>query len=100
VQSFRTTYAGLLILRACFAVFGTGFIHPDEYFQNGEVTAGMLYLRFYRHHTCQSCSPRSNLGLSYFTHLGMGPRLSRAVYLTTILDDRNTFLVHKDVSSK
>lgn len=41
-QSFRRTYAGLLILRACFAILGTGYIHPDEYFQNGEVTAGML----------------------------------------------------------
>ena len=47
VQSFRTTYAGLLIARACFAIFGTGYIHPDEYFQNGEVTAGMLYLHIF-----------------------------------------------------
>jgi len=51
VQSFRGAYAGLLILRACFAIFGTGYIHPDEYFQNGEVTAGMLHLQsFYRRH--------------------------------------------------
>jgi hypothetical protein len=43
-QSFRRPYAGLLIFRACFAIFGTGYIHPDEYFQNGEVTAGRLNL--------------------------------------------------------
>lgn len=36
-------YAGLLIARAYFAMFGTGYIHPDEYFQNGEVTAGQIY---------------------------------------------------------
>lgn len=41
VRNFRITYAGLLIARLCFAIFGTGYIHPDEYFQNGEVTAGM-----------------------------------------------------------
>lgn len=44
LQSFRGAYAGLLILRACFAIFGTGYIHPDEYFQNGEVTAGESHL--------------------------------------------------------
>ncbi|KAH9925027.1 Alg9-like mannosyltransferase family-domain-containing protein [Epithele typhae] len=33
-------YIALVILRTCFALYGTGFIHPDEYFQNGEVTAG------------------------------------------------------------
>ena len=46
VRNFRITYAGLLIARFCFAIFGTGYIHPDEYFQNGEVTAGMSYRGF------------------------------------------------------
>jgi len=34
------TYVGLLIARILFALFGTGYIHPDEHFQNGEITAG------------------------------------------------------------
>ncbi len=33
-------YGFLILLRVVFAFFGTGYIHPDEYFQNGEVTAG------------------------------------------------------------
>lgn len=33
-------YAALVIARIIFAFVGTGYIHPDEYFQNGEVTAG------------------------------------------------------------
>ena len=32
-------YIGLVLLRLCFALFGTGYIHPDEYFQNGEIAA-------------------------------------------------------------
>ena len=55
LQSFRRAYAGLLIVRVCFAVFGTGYIHPDEYFQNGEVTAGMFHLqRFTMTHVNQA----------------------------------------------
>ncbi|KAI0752580.1 Alg9-like mannosyltransferase family-domain-containing protein [Daedaleopsis nitida] len=38
----RAVYLGLVLLRCCFAVFGTGYIHPDEYFQNGEATAGRI----------------------------------------------------------
>ena len=33
-------YAALVVARVIFAFFGTGYIHPDEYFQNGEVVAG------------------------------------------------------------
>lgn len=33
-------YAALVVARVVFAFAGTGYIHPDEYFQNGEVTAG------------------------------------------------------------
>lgn len=33
-------YVGLLLIRVFLAISGTGYIHPDEYFQNGEVTAG------------------------------------------------------------
>ncbi|KAI0634585.1 Alg9-like mannosyltransferase family-domain-containing protein [Trametes polyzona] len=36
----RYAYLGLVILRVLSAFLGTGYIHPDEYFQNGEVTAG------------------------------------------------------------
>ncbi|KAI0329794.1 hypothetical protein GY45DRAFT_1279144 [Cubamyces sp. BRFM 1775] len=36
----RYAYGGLVVLRALFALYGTGYIHPDEYFQNGEVVAG------------------------------------------------------------
>lgn len=39
-QSFQKIYAGLLVFRVFFAIFGTGYIHPDEYFQNGEIMAG------------------------------------------------------------
>lgn len=38
--SLRSIYLGLVITRVCFALFGTGYIHPDEYFQNGEAIAG------------------------------------------------------------
>lgn len=33
-------YCGLIVLRVISAFAGLGYIHPDEYFQNGEVTAG------------------------------------------------------------
>ncbi|KZT21480.1 glycosyltransferase family 22 protein [Neolentinus lepideus HHB14362 ss-1] len=33
-------YAILVVVRILCAFWGTGYIHPDEYFQNGEVTAG------------------------------------------------------------
>ncbi|KAI9060016.1 glycosyltransferase family 22 protein [Trametes sanguinea] len=39
-SSLRYAYLGLVTLRVCFAFLGTGYIHPDEYFQNGEVVAG------------------------------------------------------------
>ncbi|KAL7284770.1 hypothetical protein ACG7TL_002077 [Trametes sanguinea] len=39
-SSPRFLYLGLLAIRVCFAFLGTGYIHPDEYFQNGEVVAG------------------------------------------------------------
>ncbi len=35
-------YANLIALRVALAFLGTAYIHPDEYFQNGEVTAGRL----------------------------------------------------------
>ena len=38
-------YLGLVFLRICFALCGTGYIHPDEYFQNGEVVAGTTFLK-------------------------------------------------------
>ncbi|KII91631.1 glycosyltransferase family 22 protein [Plicaturopsis crispa FD-325 SS-3] len=40
--SFGLTYLALLAARACFALYGTGYIHPDENFQNAEVTAGPI----------------------------------------------------------
>ncbi|TFK51027.1 hypothetical protein OE88DRAFT_1630583 [Heliocybe sulcata] len=33
-------YTSFVMLRIFCAFWGTGYIHPDEYFQNGEVTAG------------------------------------------------------------
>ncbi|KAJ8597675.1 glycosyltransferase family 22 protein [Rhizopogon salebrosus TDB-379] len=41
-RTFRWIYAGLWMLRICFALLGTGYIHPDEHMQNGEVTSGDL----------------------------------------------------------
>ena len=40
--AFLLAYAGLWLLRIWFALYGTAYIHPDEYMQNGEVTAGTL----------------------------------------------------------
>lgn len=37
---YAKAYRVLVALRIVFAFLGTGYIHPDEYFQNGEVTAG------------------------------------------------------------
>lgn len=33
-------YFVLILIRVLSAFLGRGYIHPDEYFQNGEVTAG------------------------------------------------------------
>lgn len=41
-RSFQWAYAGLWLIRIWFALYGTGYIHPDEHMQNGEVTAGTL----------------------------------------------------------
>ena len=41
-RPFQLAYAGLWLIRIWFALYGTGYIHPDEYMQNGEVTAGTL----------------------------------------------------------
>ncbi|KIK38522.1 glycosyltransferase family 22 protein [Suillus luteus UH-Slu-Lm8-n1] len=41
-RTFKWIYAGLWTLRICFALLGTGYIHPDEHMQNGEVTSGDL----------------------------------------------------------
>ncbi|OAX39301.1 glycosyltransferase family 22 protein [Rhizopogon vinicolor AM-OR11-026] len=41
-RAFKWIYMGLWMLRICFALFGTGYIHPDEHIQNGEVTSGDL----------------------------------------------------------
>ena len=41
-------YLGLVFLRVCFALLGTGYIHPDEYFQNGEAIAGKMLLTVLR----------------------------------------------------
>lgn len=41
-QRFQWVYAGLWFIRIWFALYGTGYIHPDEHMQNGEVTAGIL----------------------------------------------------------
>ncbi|KAH7928353.1 glycosyltransferase family 22 protein [Leucogyrophana mollusca] len=39
-RSVKWTYACLWIIRIYFALWGTGYIHPDEHMQNGEVSAG------------------------------------------------------------
>lgn len=44
---YAKVYVVLVLARFVFAFIGTGYIHPDEYFQNGEVTAGS-YRYFYR----------------------------------------------------
>ncbi|KAG1819207.1 glycosyltransferase family 22 protein [Suillus subaureus] len=42
IRTFKWIYAGLWMSRVCFAFLGTGYIHPDEHMQNGEVTSGDL----------------------------------------------------------
>lgn len=44
--SFKWAYTGLWLVRIWFALYGTGYIHPDEHMQNGEVTAGTLFSAF------------------------------------------------------
>ncbi|KIJ16432.1 glycosyltransferase family 22 protein [Paxillus involutus ATCC 200175] len=39
-RPFKWVYITLWLIRVCFALFGTGYIHPDEHMQNGEITAG------------------------------------------------------------
>ena len=48
VGKLPMVYLGLVFLRICFALFGTGYIHPDEYFQNGEVVAGTTFPKLFR----------------------------------------------------
>ena len=36
----KRIYIALLVLRLGFALFGPGYIHPDEHFQNGEIISG------------------------------------------------------------
>lgn len=43
-------YTGLITLRVVLAILGTAYIHPDEYFQNGEVTAGLVSCTVYIKH--------------------------------------------------
>lgn len=38
-RSYRWIYAALWIVRVLFALYGTGYIHPDEHMQNAEITA-------------------------------------------------------------
>ena len=35
----RTVYICAAVMRVCLALFGTGYVHPDEYFQSSEVAA-------------------------------------------------------------
>lgn len=39
-RTLKWIYVSLWMLRICFALLGTGYIHPDEHMQNGEVTSG------------------------------------------------------------
>ncbi|KIJ07508.1 glycosyltransferase family 22 protein [Paxillus involutus ATCC 200175] len=39
-RPFKWVYIALWLIRVCFALFGTGYIHPDEHMQNGEIAAG------------------------------------------------------------
>ncbi|KDQ54939.1 glycosyltransferase family 22 protein [Jaapia argillacea MUCL 33604] len=43
LKQWRQIYRSLLVLRVFLAFWGTGYIHPDEYFQNAEVTAGPIF---------------------------------------------------------
>ncbi|KIM60480.1 glycosyltransferase family 22 protein [Scleroderma citrinum Foug A] len=38
-SAFRWIYAALWVIRVLFALYGTGYIHPDEHMQNAEITA-------------------------------------------------------------
>ncbi|KAL4071722.1 glycosyltransferase family 22 protein [Scleroderma yunnanense] len=38
-RSFKWIYTTLWIVRILFALYGTGYIHPDEHMQNAEITA-------------------------------------------------------------
>lgn len=63
-------YVGLILLRVLFAFLGTGYIHPDEYFQNGEITAGKVFM-FVRNEKVQRCPQvRSSAGI--LCELGSG----------------------------
>lgn len=42
LRPFKWTYVALWLVRIWFALYGMGYIHPDEHMQNGEVTAGTL----------------------------------------------------------
>jgi phosphatidylinositol glycan class Z len=41
MRTAKWIYLFLLGSRTLFALFGSGYIHPDEHFQNGELTAGV-----------------------------------------------------------
>ena len=41
--TLKWAYATLLFLRATVAVVGPGYVHPDEFFQTVEITAGTVF---------------------------------------------------------
>ncbi|OJA17272.1 hypothetical protein AZE42_03048 [Rhizopogon vesiculosus] len=64
-RAFKWIYTGLWMLRICFALLGTGYIHPDEHMQNGEVTSGESVSRI-SHFATLIQKPEGDL-LTYYT---------------------------------
>lgn len=77
VRPFKRAYIGLWLVRIWFALYGMGYIHPDEHMQNGEVTAGILV--FGSGGTFIDGQGREYPRLSCVDHLGMAPRFSSQV---------------------
>ena len=80
----RVVYLALLALRLLFALFGTGYIHPDEFFQNGEAVVGADTLL--HPEASAKLSSRTCPWTSYSINMGMGSNISMSLHCSRVGD--------------
>ncbi|EIW79621.1 glycosyltransferase family 22 protein [Coniophora puteana RWD-64-598 SS2] len=98
-RSMKVVYLALLVLRAVFALKGTGYIHPDEYMQNGEITTGdFLGLHVLRTWEWDHSFPvRSIVPLLITTGapLWLVKQCSNSSHDTTSIEPQHIFYIHR-----
>ena len=91
VQEYRYEFAYTLLVfaRIVFAFAGKGYIHPDEYFQNGEVTAGHLNWSILNV-PGSFVMLRQRVWPAYTEDMGVGPVVPLPVHRSTRTDHRGS----------